>query len=316
LAESDPFLLFPRVNKDMEPGSTPSLPVILNASAGPKGEALAGRIQEAFAKARIEPSVRLAREGSEIPNLAQAAVREGGGTVVAAGGDGAINCVASALAGTGLTLAVIPGGTLNHFAKDLNIPMDLAAAAEVVATGRQAQVDAGEVNGRLFLNNSSLGLYPSLVERRDRLMRGGAGKWPAFFRALVEAFHRYPMITVRLHSNGRELLRRTPFVFVGNNEYAMDGLKLGSRESLDRGELVVYLSHRTGRLGLIALTLNALLGRAGSSRSLEVFKTTEMWVESAAPVLRVSIDGEVVRMRPPLHYSIRPRVLRVLVPAA
>src|SRR2546423_730027 len=201
---------------------TKGVEVIINATAGAGGEALARTLTEAFASCDARARVRIAREGAEVLSLTRRALSNGAGAIVAGGGDGTIAAVASQLVGTHRALGVLPLGTLNHFAKDLGVPLNLEEAARNVCEGRVARVDVGEVNGQVFVNNSSLGLYPRIVRRRDKLQaREGDGKWKAFFRAAFAVLRRYPFLRVRLNADGREIVRETPFVMIGNNEYEM-----------------------------------------------------------------------------------------------
>ncbi len=218
--------------------------------------------------------------------------------------------------GTDKILGVLPLGTLNHFAKDLRIPLDLEGAAQTVISGRPAPVDVAEINGRIFLNNSSLGLYPTIVEEREKQQRLGFGKWPAFVWATLAAFRRYPFLHVRLVAGGNKIARKTPFVFVGNNEYLMERLNIGGRKRLDRGLLSLYVTNRTGRWGLIRLALRALLGRLREEKDFLALSTDEVRIETRHRRLRVAFDGEVDTMQTPLHYQSRPGGLRVMVPAA
>ena len=151
------------------------------------------------------------------------------GVIVAGGGDGTVSTVAAALVDTDICLGVLPLGTLNHFAKDLGLPLDLEAAVRCIATGVTSRVDVGEVNGRVFVNNSSLGLYPDIVrDREQQQKRFGRGKWHALLRASIAALRRYPFLQVSLAVEGRERAYRTPFVFIGNNAYRMEGLTMAS----------------------------------------------------------------------------------------
>ena len=238
--------------------------------------------------------------------------------VVAAGGDGTISAVASVMAGSGKPMGVLPLGTMNHFAKDLGLPLAPADAARVVVNGVPRAVDVAEVNGRVFVNNSSIGLYPRAVESRDRQMeRLGRGKWMAMLVAWLAVFRRYPTVHVRLTNDAGETLNcETPFVFVGNNRYEIDLMRLGERTALDRGELSVYFTRRTGRLALVTLAIRALFNRLNQSRDFEMTTTKELWIETHKRALSVSIDGEVTRLAPPLHYRIRPRDLTVMVSRA
>lgn len=235
--------------------------------------------------------------------------------IVAAGGDGTVSAVAAALAGTDKVLGVLPVGTLNHFAKDLHLPLDLGDAVRTIVEGEVATVDVGEVNGRVFINNSSLGLYPQIVSRREaQQQRLARGKWTAFFWATIQALRRFPFLNLRIEVEGLEMFRRTAFLFVGNNEYQIAGFSLGTRASVNAGKLGLYLTHRTGRFGLFRLAFHALFGRVDQAEDFDVFCVTEARIETKKPRLLVALDGEVERMETPLHYRIRPAALRVSVP--
>ena len=179
--------------------------------------------------------------------------------------------MASTLLGTDVAFGILPLGTLNHFAKDLGIPLDLDEAIAVIAQGHSISVDTGEINGRIFLNNSSLGLYPDTVRSRERQQRQlGRGKWVAFFWAAVAALRRYPFLDLTIDVDEQAYQRRTPFVFIGNNSYLMEGFNIGARERLDEGTLSLYVVQRTGRLGLLALALRALFGRLRQARDFDM----------------------------------------------
>jgi diacylglycerol kinase family enzyme len=241
-------------------------------------------------------------------------VAEGSTLVLAGGGDGTINAVAAALIDTGAVLGVLPLGTLNHFAKDLKIPLGLEAAVANVFHGEVALVDVGEVNGRIFLNNASLGIYPGVVQEREARQRGGHGKWVAFAQAMIFVFKRYSPLRVRTKlDEATTLPASTPFVFVGNNRYQTAGLHIGERVSLDGGTLWVCQAPHAGRAKLLRLALQALIGRS-NPRELVILETSDFWVRPKARTLRVATDGEVSRMDTPLHFRSRPRALRVMVP--
>lgn len=290
--------------------------VIINATSGAGDkEAVRERLTDFFKSRDAKAQILFAREGAEIVNLAQRAVAEDFSPIIAGGGDGTINAVATHLVGTNRTLGVLPLGTLNHFAKDMGIPLELEDAARVCVEGRVAHVDAGEVNGRIFLNNSSLGLYPSIVREREKLQqRLGHGKWRAFFWASLAVLRRYPFLSVRLSTDEKELARTSPFIFIGNNEYEMENFNIGSRSCIDKGQLSLYIAQRTGRMGLIRLATRALFGGLRNEEDFDALCTKEIWIETRRPRLRVATDGEVTIMPTPLHYRVRPGALRVLVP--
>lgn len=290
--------------------------VIINASSGgPAKEEIRVQLTSLFNQGGLDARVSLARSGEQLVELAIRAAKGDAGTVVAGGGDGTINAVASALIDTDKTLGVLPLGTLNHFAKDLKIPLDLEGAVKTIIANHVVPVDVGEVNGHFFLNNSSLGLYPRLVHEREQQQRLGHGKWPAFVWAAFSVMRRYPFLDVRLRVDGKEISSRSPFVFVGNNEYEMENLNIGRRSRLDAGELSLYFSHSMRRLGLVGLALRALIGRVEYADEFVAMRATQFSIETRRGRIRVATDGEVMMMKPPLRYRVRPAALKVIVPA-
>src|SRR5512141_2991339 len=155
---------------------------ILNSAAGGTRQDR-HKLADLFAQVPAEVHIMEADDSSDVSTLVRKAVAENSKLVLAAGGDGTINAVATALIGTDAVLGVLPLGTFNHFAKDLNIPLVLEAAVANIFHGEVASVDVGEVNGRIFLNNSSLGIYPGVVQEREAHQRKGHSKWVAFAKA-------------------------------------------------------------------------------------------------------------------------------------
>ncbi len=234
---------------------------------------------------------------------------------IAAGGDGTVNAVAQAVCGTGRPMGVLALGTLNHFARDLNLPLDLTAAASVIAAGHTRCVDAAEVNGRIFVNNSSLGAYPAMVLDRERMKKSGRNKWASLVFASARAFVRFRRLTVEMSAGSRERCCATPFLFVGNNEYCLDGIRLGRREHLNAGTLALYLAPGATRAGVLRMAFAALFGRLKQTPEYEEFLVPEFTVHvHGRRRLRVSFDGEVHRIPGPLHYRILPGALAVLCP--
>lgn len=291
--------------------------MILNAAAGSGDDATrAEELAQRFRASGMDVRVTLVRSGEEITAASRRAIAGRPPLVVAAGGDGTIAAVASVLAGTQIALGILPLGTLNHFAKDARIPLDAEEAVRNIIAGHRVQVDVGDVNGRAFLNNSSLGIYPDIVTLRERQQRLGRSKWASAVRATLATLRRYPFMSVRLTLQGREHTRRTAFVFVGNNEYETAGLGIGGRQRLDSGLLSLYVGHRVGRWGLLRLVLRAIAGRLRQAKDFDALTATEILIESPHRQLQVAADGEVAVMSTPLRYHIRPGALRVIVPEA
>jgi diacylglycerol kinase family enzyme len=289
--------------------------VIINASSGaPKISGLSADLAGRFKAAEFEPDIRLVNS-PEIAAEVRRAVAAKPGMIVIGGGDGTLSAAASSLIGTGTALGILPLGTLNHFAKDLHIPLDIEGAVQTIAGAQTLKVDVGAVNDRFFLNNSSLGLYPKVVAGRDALQqRLGRGKLPALIWSGLGVLRRYPFLNVRIAIDGTELARRTPFVFVGNNRYEMEGFRIGERARLDGAELSLYVANRTGRLGLLLLALRALFKRLKQSKDFDMTAATSMQVETRHDRLRVANDGELCYMRTPLNYRVLPAALSVIVP--
>jgi diacylglycerol kinase family enzyme len=234
---------------------------------------------------------------------------------VAAGGDGTVNAVAGAVAGTGRCMGVLPVGTLNHFARDLGLPLDMPGAVAAICAGEARSVDAGEVNGAVFVNNSSLGAYPMMVLDRERMKKGGWGKWAALVVASAKAFVRFHCLDVKLEVEGRAQHCTTPFVFIGNNEYCLEGTRLGARERMDGGELSVYLAPGATRGTVLWMALAALFGRLKQVPEYTEYNVTSLTVgvmRKRRRGLRVSRDGEVGLLWGPLEYRTLPGALRVL----
>jgi YegS/Rv2252/BmrU family lipid kinase len=292
-----------------------SLKIIISARAGAGDNyEICKRYVSIFSESGIETDTSLAQSGAEVIELAREAADGPYEIIVAAGGDGTVNSIASAIVDTDKVLGVLPLGTLNHFARDLKIPFDLEAAAHAIVAGNTSKVDVGEVNDRIFLNNSSLGLYPIIVREREKRERLGTSKWPAFFWATIQAFRRYPFLDVRLRVDDEQFYQRTPFAFIGNNHYVMDAFNIGIRDRLDKGVLSIYIANRTGRLALIHMGLRAVVGRLGQSKDLLTLSSDEVKIETRHKHLRVALDGEVEIMDTPLRYRVRPGALQVIVP--
>jgi diacylglycerol kinase family enzyme len=293
---------------------TPAVHVILNQKSG-HARGKAQQIEQFFRQEGADAHMIPITPRSDACELARQAVAESRGTVVAAGGDGTVNAVASAVVGTDSILGVLPVGTLNHFAKDLKIPLDLPGAVRVIAAGHHRKVDTGEVNGKTFVNNSSLGIYPNIVSERQRLQHHGLHKWASLVIATCKTMARIPHLTVTVCVDTKEETRRTSFVFIGNNEYIVEGPGLGRRKRLDGGHLAVYIAPRLTRSGLLRLTWDAIAGKLRDFRGWEMLRVEELSIASRRKQIKVSYDGEVSRFQSPLHYRIRPVSLNVDVPA-
>jgi len=295
------------------------LKVLVNREGGAAaraGEGLADTLRAAFAAADTAVDIALLAARDMESALKTSAGKEQ--RIVVAGGDGTIASAAQALSGTDTELAVLPLGTLNHFARDLGLPTDLTEAAALAAHGDAVGIDVGSVNEHLFVNNASIGLYPLMVRQRDTVRkRRGWPKWLATFPAFTYTMSHLPRHRLRVDMGQGEEPVVTPLLFVGNNLYSLDRGKVGSRDTLRDGKLSVYaVAHRT-RQSLIWFAARALVGKADRLADFVLLGSgTGLTVGSAASGIEIALDGEVKRLRSPLHFTIEPAALKVVVPAA
>ena len=175
-------------------------------------------------------------------------------------------------------------------------------------------VDLGEVNGKVFVNNSSLGIYPHLVATRERVQRRGLAKWAAAAVAALVMLWRLPRHRLCVQAEGWHEDHQTPCLFIGNNPYDLDVFGSAKRSRLDSGLLYLCLVVRPSRFALLKLALRALFGRLEAEQDLLQARLTEATIVPRRRVIHVALDGESLLLNGPLHYRIRPRALRVLVP--
>ena len=276
---------------------------------------IADKVAAALAGAGIEADVELI-DGGDCAVRSKAIAKRGDQLLIVGGGDGTISAAASALVGTQTKLGILPLGTLNHFARDLGIPTDLAGAAAVIAKGKHRRVDVAEMNGRIFINNRAIGLYPLMVVDRDlQQKRLGRSKRLAMVVASVRTLARFNHQRLSLTVNKERKARLdTPLLFVGNNNYRIDLGAPGQRDRIDAGELCVMVMRKKTRAGLIAASIRALFNRSRADDMVYLDGVERLRVGSHRGQLTVSLDGEVVRAEPPLDYRIRKKALNVIAP--
>jgi diacylglycerol kinase family enzyme len=260
--------------------------------------------------------VRLAAP-QELPRLLGEAVAAGTPRVLVAGGDGTVELAATSLVKTSTALAVLPGGTLNHFARDHGIPTDLEEALRVAQSGVVRTTDVAWVNERLFINTSSVGAYVRFVRTRDRIEQW-SNYWIASLLAGLRVLATLHPLPVRLELEGEVRTRRTPLVFIGVGERNLRPPGLGSRKPDGaRGLHVVLLRGRRQ-----ARRFARAFGR--TSRGLPVgdqaflvdsAMVAELRLDVPAAAARVAVDGELQLEATPLHYRHGPDLLRIVVPA-
>ena len=291
--------------------------VIVNRSGGTSQDDAeeTERIRAAFGAEGVESDVRPTEPGDIFEAFREAAAAPGLDAVVAGGGDGTLSCAAGHLAGTGRPLGILPLGTLNHLARDVGIPATIEEAAAAIAAAHVRAVDVAEVNGRVFVNNSSVGLYPEMVRLREvQQERIGRSRRRAMLSASLSSLRSFRRHRLWISAPGVEAPIRTPLLFVGNNRYQVNLFNLGRRDALDRGELCLYAIRARSRAHLFWAGIRGLFGRLEQQRDFVIACVPELEVSSDRPFLSVAVDGETERMATPLRYRIRPGALKLIVP--
>jgi YegS/Rv2252/BmrU family lipid kinase len=293
--------------------------VILNGSSGSGGaDGASATITTRLEQAQLQVECLTLTEAMDLAAEVRRRVESGVSLVIAGGGDGTVNAVANAIRDSAVQFGVLPLGTLNHFARDLDIPLDLEAALDVIVEGHSIAVDAAEVNGRLFINNSSVGLYPRIVRLRERYQRRRAGKWIVAAWATLRVIRTARPLRVQLTVEGAQVVRKTPLVFVGNNAYRMAGFDAGTRESVQGGVLALYVVKTTGEWRLLRLLWRILARTARRSGELAMLTTATATIDvpddDSVTRLEVATDGEVVVLDLPLVFRSLPGALDVCVP--
>jgi diacylglycerol kinase family enzyme len=234
-----------------------------------------------------------------------------------------LNAVAQAAFDADAAFGVVPLGTFNYFARHNGIPTEPDKAAAALAAGVVRPVQVGLVNGRLFLVNASLGLYPQLLEDREAFKaRYGRTRWVALLAALWTLLVRaQPNIAVRLESDGEPRSVRVSTLFVGNNPLQLKSLGIAEAQTVEAGRLAALRVRPTSVWGTLDLLLSGAVGRLGQSGGVESFSFEELEVSSAGRPRRevsvkVATDGESARMKLPLIFRVAPRPLRLVVPSA
>jgi len=290
--------------------------VLLNRGGGAvaEDEKATAAVREALSRAGIDCDIQLV-DGAKIAGQARAVAERGDPLLIVGGGDGSVSAAAGALARTETRLALLPLGTLNHFARDLGIPVELDEAAAVIAAGAERAVDVAEVNGRPFINNAAIGLYPLMVlDRETQQSRLGRSKRLAVVVASLRTMWNFHAWRLRLTADGGEERVDTPLLFVGNNEYRLALPSAGRRDSLEDGKLSVLVMRSKSLPGFLAATARALIGLQRNDDMEDLGGVTELKVDSARRRLILGIDGETAMLETPLIFRIRPRALRVIAP--
>ncbi|MDZ4395037.1 diacylglycerol/lipid kinase family protein [Cypionkella sp.] len=296
---------------------TSKLALVLNGAAGKK-DALAN---EDKIRERLTPNVGeyvtySVRSGADIAGAAQRAAREGADVVVALGGDGTQSAVAGALAGSDTVMGVLPGGTFNYFARELGVGETLDAALDTLLSGRVGRMDVGEVNGRIFLNNASFGVYPKILERREAVYkRWGRSRVAAYWSVLLTLWELRDPMHLSLTLDGAKRDFRTPLAFVARSAYQLDNMGLEGAEAVRDGQLALFLVKGHSPRHLITAAFRLAIGKTARGQDFDLLIADEILIETRQLRRLLAFDGEKERATGPFRLRVQRDALSVIVPA-
>lgn len=237
------------------------------------------------------------------------------GIVVAAGGDGTLNTVATKLIGTEIPMGIFPLGTFNYVARLLHIPLDLLKAADVIATGQIRAVHVAQINDHIYLNNASLGLYPLFIQRRELYNRRfGRFALHAYTSALDVLIRDRKELKLEVEIDGKKYPVKTPLIFFGNNQLQLVEMNLRIAKCAELGKVVGVVVAKSDKPTLFKILWQLIRGNLDHAPDVYSFSADKVQIHSKAKKLTLALDGEIVEMQPPLHISVRKHALKIMVP--
>ncbi|HEY1230347.1 MAG TPA: diacylglycerol kinase family protein [Ramlibacter sp.] len=301
----------------------PELFIVINPGSG-AGDAQSTRdtLARVFGAAGRKHRIVAVAGPGNLARASETAAQEAhaaGGALVAVGGDGTINTVAAAAWREQCPLGVLPQGTFNLFGRNQGIAQDLEQAARGLLGAAPEPVQVGEVNGRLFLVNASVGLYPQLLEDREGFKQQlGRRRWVAILSGLTTLVRWRHQLTLEIVLDGDRARVVTPTLFVGNNRLQLEriGIDPAIAARVGEGRLAAVMPRPIGTWSLLGLVLRGALGRLGEAREVRSFAFHTLTVQVLGTRrLKVAADGEVGTSAPPLRFTVSARPLVMLVPA-
>ena len=251
----------------------------------------------------------------DVRAIVREALDAGMRTFVVAGGDGSVHHVAQALVHTEGVLGVVPVGSVNHLARDLQVPIgDWRTAFDIAVRGAIRQIDVGRVNGVYFINSVMLGIYPTLSVYREHF-RSMHSRWAAYFKAIRLALHHFPHVTLVVELDGRVETFRTQMFVVAVNSYDLEQIGLvAPKTTFNDGRVSIYSLSFMSRMQFVRAAAKYLRGRIGDVPGFRRVRTTQLRVDTGKRRLRVSLDGELIEMQTPLQIAAVPSSLLVRAP--
>jgi len=307
------------------PNITPETPYyfVLNSRSGSADAPEAKQIMERMLKDAGRPhEFFMVENPAKLAETAQRAVAraaETNGAVIASGGDGTLAATAQAVLPTGQPFGIVPNGTFNYFGRAQEVPNDVEAAMRIVLDPELRQVQVGTVNGRVFLVNASLGLYPKLLHDRERFTHQyGRKRVVAMWAGLVSLWHDHGQLMLDIEVDGKRQSVRTPTLFVGNNHLQLERVGLPEAEEVKEHRLAAVMVKPVSSKQLLWLALRGALGQLGDDDHVINFSFSRLAVNAVNGAhgrqVEVATDGERTWMRTPLKFEVAPKPLLLLSP--
>lgn len=237
------------------------------------------------------------------------------GVVVAAGGDGTLNAVAAKLIHTDIPMGILPLGTFNYVARVFDIPVDIIQAAHVIATGRSRKAHIARINEHIYLNNASLGLYPLFIQKRE-LYNRYLGRFPlhAYTSGLDVLIRHRKELKLKVEVDGKLFPVKTPLVFFGNNQLQLSEMNLRIAAAVAQGKVAGIVVAKSDKLTLFKILWQLVKGEIEQAPDVYTFAADQVVIHAQLKTMQVAIDGEIVRMRPPLKVTVEKNALNMMVP--
>ncbi|HBZ43243.1 MAG TPA: diacylglycerol kinase [Maritimibacter sp.] len=289
---------------------------VINARSGKAGDgSIVDGLRQAVFDAGGSLTVHLDDKGGKVDKMARRAVDDGATAVIAAGGDGTLSGVAGEMAGSGVALGVVPMGTFNYFARALGIPQDADAAIRALAQGRVTPAAVGRVNDKVFLNNTSIGVYSAILqEREDTYKRWGRSRLAAYWSVIRALTRFYDPMTMAITVDGERISVKSPLAFVGASAFQLEGFQLDGAEAVRDGQLALLLADDVGRAGLVKHAARLAARRMEVGRDFHLVTGRDILIDPGRRKRLVVRDGEKAPMRGPFHVRIDPGALDVICP--
>lgn len=301
----------------------PPLLFVMNAASG-HNDAAATRaaMEEILAREGRAYRIHLIEDPRRIAETARKAVEEAkarGEVVVAVGGDGTISAVANAVLGSGCAFGALPQGTFNYFGRTHGISENVEESLHALLNAQPQPAQVGLLNGRLFLVNASVGLYPQLLEDREAFKQQyGRSRLVALWSGLVTLFHHHRQLRITLEQGGQARNLRTPTLVIGNNPLQMEQIGIPLAEDIRSGQLAAIAVKPVGVLGMLWLVIRGALGKLGDAENVISFSFTRLVVKPSSLYrsrrVKAAIDGETIWVTAPLEFKVSPVPLLLMKP--